>query len=35
VAEIATALRYDDANAFSRAFRKWAMLSPTQWRAGQ
>jgi AraC-like DNA-binding protein len=35
VSEIATALRYDDANAFSRAFRTWAQVSPTQWRAGQ
>ncbi len=35
VSAIATALRYDDANAFSRAFRNWANLSPTQWRARQ
>jgi AraC-like DNA-binding protein len=33
VAVIATALRYEDPNAFSRAFRNWAKLSPTQWRA--
>ena len=33
VAEIAAALQYADPNAFSRAFRGWAMLSPTQWRA--
>lgn len=32
VAEIAFALQYDDANAFSRAFRSWADLSPNQWR---
>lgn len=32
VSEIATALRYDDPNVFSRAFRNWAGLSPTQWR---
>jgi AraC-like DNA-binding protein len=32
VSEIAVALRYDDANAFSRAFGKWAQVSPTQWR---
>lgn len=35
VSAIATALRYDDANAFSRAFRNWANLSPSQWRARQ
>ena len=35
VSEIAAALRYDDPNVFSRAFRGWAGLSPTQWRAGQ
>ena len=35
VAEIAAALQYDDPNAFSRAFRSWAKLSPTQWRARQ
>lgn len=35
VSEIAAALRYDDPNAFSRAFRSWAQVSPTQWRAGQ
>jgi len=32
VSAIASALRYDDSNAFSRAFRNWANLSPTQWR---
>ena len=32
VADIATALRYDDPNVFSRAFRNWANLSPSQWR---
>ncbi len=35
VAEIAIALRYEDPNVFSRAFRGWAGLSPTQWRARQ
>jgi AraC-like DNA-binding protein len=35
VAEIAAALRYEDPNVFSRAFRNWAKLSPTQWRARQ
>jgi AraC-like DNA-binding protein len=33
VTNIAAALHYDDANAFSRAFRSWASLSPAQWRA--
>lgn len=33
VSAIATALHYDDPNAFSRAFRSWAQLSPVQWRA--
>lgn len=32
VADIAFALQYDDANAFSRAFKSWADLSPSQWR---
>jgi AraC-like DNA-binding protein len=33
IAEVATALQYDDPNAFSRAFRSWAQVTPTQWRA--
>jgi len=33
VAEIAAALQYADPNAFSRAFRGWADLSPSQWRS--
>jgi AraC-like DNA-binding protein len=32
VAEIARTLQYGDPNAFSRAFRGWANLSPNQWR---
>ena len=32
LARIATVLRYDDPNVFSRAFRNWANLSPSQWR---
>ena len=32
VSEIAAALQYADPNAFTRAFRGWAGLSPTQWR---
>jgi len=32
VSEIAVALQYGDPNAFSRAFRNWANLSPSQWR---
>jgi len=32
VTAIAGALRYEDPNAFSRAFRSWAGLSPLQWR---
>jgi AraC-like DNA-binding protein len=35
VAEIAATLQYADPNAFSRAFRTWADLSPSQWRARQ
>jgi len=35
VSEIAAALQYTDPNAFSRAFRSWATLSPKQWRARQ
>ena len=33
VSQIAAALRYADPNVFSRAFRNWSGLSPTQWRA--
>lgn len=33
VSAIASALRYGDPNAFSRAFRSWANCSPSQWRA--
>lgn len=32
IAEIAGALQYNDANAFSRAFSNWARVSPTRWR---
>jgi AraC-like DNA-binding protein len=32
VAEVAAALGYADPNAFSRAFRGWAHISPTEWR---
>jgi len=32
VSDIAAALHYTDSNAFSRAFRNWAGLSPIQWR---
>jgi AraC-like DNA-binding protein len=35
VTAIAAALHYKDANAFSRAFRGWAQLSPMQWRDRQ
>lgn len=35
VSEVAGALRYADPNVFSRAFRNWSGLSPTQWRARQ
>jgi len=33
VAEVAAAVQYRDANAFSRAFREWVDLPPTQWRS--
>jgi AraC-like DNA-binding protein len=33
VAGIAAALQYQDANAFSRAFRGWASCPPSEWRA--
>ena len=32
VTGIAAALHYEDPNAFSRAFRGWAGISPKQWR---
>jgi AraC-like DNA-binding protein len=31
--EIASALGYSDATAFSRAFRKWAHTTPSEWRS--
>jgi AraC-like DNA-binding protein len=33
VSRISAALQYGDPNIFSRAFRSWAGLSPTQWRS--
>jgi AraC-like DNA-binding protein len=33
VSDVAFALQYKDANAFSRAFRTWADVSPSEWRA--
>lgn len=35
VTEIAAALQYAEATAFSRAFRTWAGLSPREWRTRQ
>lgn len=35
VTGIAASLSYKDANAFSRAFRNWAGVSPQQWRTGR
>jgi AraC-like DNA-binding protein len=32
IGDIATVLQYQDANAFSRAFRAWADCSPSDWR---
>ncbi len=33
LSEIASALRYADAAVFSRAFRGWSRMSPSEWRA--
>jgi AraC-like DNA-binding protein len=33
LSEIAAALHYADSAVFSRAFRKWAQMSPSEWRA--
>lgn len=33
LSEIAAALHYADSAVFSRAFRKWAQVSPKEWRA--
>ena len=33
LAQVAAALEYADASAFSRAFKRWAGLTPAQWRA--
>jgi AraC-like DNA-binding protein len=35
ISKIASALHYTDPNALFRAFRQWARLSPSQWRARQ
>jgi len=35
VAEIASALGYADASAFTRAFRRWSGTTPGAWRAGR
>jgi AraC-like DNA-binding protein len=35
VVEIAAALRYADATAFTRAFRGWAGTTPAAWRSEQ
>jgi AraC-like DNA-binding protein len=32
IAEIAASLQYQDTNAFSRAFKRWAGISPLRWR---
>ncbi|EIM28765.1 AraC family transcriptional regulator [Microvirga lotononidis] len=34
LAEIAAALGYSEASAFTRAFRRWSGQTPTAWRAG-
>jgi len=33
LAQVASALEYADASAFSRAFKRWAGVTPAQWRA--
>jgi AraC-like DNA-binding protein len=33
LAQVATALEYADASAFSRAFKRWSGVTPAQWRA--
>jgi AraC-like DNA-binding protein len=33
LSEIASALGYSDATAFSRAFRNWADMTPSAWRS--
>lgn len=33
--EIAALLQYSDASAFTRAFRRWQGVAPTQWRASR
>jgi AraC-like DNA-binding protein len=35
VGQIAAALDYADASAFTRAFRRWSGTTPGQWRAGR
>jgi AraC-like DNA-binding protein len=35
VSEIAAALDYADASAFTRAFRRWSGTTPAAWRARQ
>ena len=35
VSQIAAALGYADASAFTRAFRRWSKTAPALWRAKQ
>jgi AraC-like DNA-binding protein len=35
LAQVAAALDYSEPSAFTRAFRRWSGMSPTEWRASQ
>ena len=35
LAQVAAALDYSEPSAFTRAFRRWSGMSPTEWRAAQ
>jgi AraC-like DNA-binding protein len=35
LAQVAAALDYSEPSSFTRAFRRWSGMSPTEWRSAQ